>query len=152
MIGRAPRRAAVLLALAAGLAALPAAAQDRPLPDPAAEAEAQALMRQLRCVVCQHESIGESNADVAIEMRALVRERIAAGESPEEVRAWMVSRYGDWISFAPPARADTALLWAAPLLFLGLGALFARGLFRRSAAAPEAGPDRAAGRSGSGGA
>jgi cytochrome c-type biogenesis protein CcmH len=124
------RRAALLAAPLLALAA-PAGAQDRPLADPAAEAQAQALMRQLRCVVCQHESIGESNADVAIEMRALVRERIAEGESPEEVRAWMVGRYGDWISFAPPARADTALLWAAPLLFLGVGALLARGLFRR---------------------
>lgn len=124
------RKRAGLAALALALAS-PAGAQDRPLADPAAEAQAQALMRQLRCVVCQHESIGESNADVAIEMRALVRERIAQGESPQEVRAWMISRYGDWISFAPPARADTALLWAAPLLFLGLGVLMARGLFRR---------------------
>jgi cytochrome c-type biogenesis protein CcmH len=124
------RRTALVAALLLALVQ-PAGAQDRPLADPAAEAQAQALMRQLRCVVCQHESIGESNADVAVEMRALVRERIAEGESPEEVRAWMVGRYGDWISFAPPARADTALLWAAPLLFLGLGALLARGLFRR---------------------
>lgn len=136
------------LALALAALPLPAAAQDRPLPDPQAEAQAQALMRQLRCVVCQHESIAESNADVAIEMRALVRERIGAGESPEAVRSWMVSRYGDWISFAPPARADTALLWAAPLLFLGLGVLLARGLFRRASGQVERGAggagDRAA--------
>jgi cytochrome c-type biogenesis protein CcmH len=129
------RAAAVALALAL---AAPASAQDRPLADPAAEQSAQALMRQLRCVVCQHESIGESNADVAIEMRALVRERIARGETPEEVRQWMVSRYGDWISFAPPARADTALLWLAPLLFLALGLLLARGLFRRRPPAGDA--------------
>lgn len=104
---------------------------DRPLADPAAEERAKQLMAELRCLTCQNQSIAESNAPQAQTMRTEVRERIGAGEDPEAVRAWFVERYGDWVSFVPPARADTALLWAAPLLFLALGgALLARRIRR----------------------
>lgn len=95
---------------------------DVPLADPGQEAAARRLMGELRCLTCQNQSIADSNAAQAQSMRMEVRERIAAGEEPEAVRAFFVERYGDWVSFAPPAREDTALLWAAPLLFLGLGA------------------------------
>lgn len=101
------------------------------LPDAAQEARARALMETLRCLVCQGQSIVDSDADMAGDMRALVRERIARGERPEAVRAWLIGRYGDYVSYDPPLSAATGLLWATPLLLLGLGAWLARGSFRR---------------------
>lgn len=112
----------------------PAALADHPLPDPAEEAAAQSLMAELRCLVCQNQSIADSHADMAGDMRALVRERIAAGEPPEQVRGYLVSRYGDWVTFRPPFSNRTALLWAAPIIFLLVGALLALRVFRRRAA------------------
>ena len=109
----------------------PAALANTPLADPAQEAKAQALMHELRCLVCQNQSIADSHADMAGDMRAVVRERIAAGEEPEAVRSWLISRYGDWVSFAPPAKGPTLALWLAPLAFLALGLLAARRLFRK---------------------
>lgn len=105
------------------------------LPDPAQEARAQALMQTIRCVVCQGQSIADSDADLAGDMRALVRQRIAAGEKPEAIRAWLVARYGRWVSYRPPVDAVTWPLWAAPLGLLALGALLARGVFRSKRAA-----------------
>ncbi|USI74599.1 cytochrome c-type biogenesis protein CcmH [Sphingomonas morindae] len=102
------------------------------LPDPAQEAKARALMASLRCVVCQGQSIADSDADLAGDMRALVRHRIAAGARPAAVRAWMVERYGAWVSYDPPLSALTWPLWAAPLLLLIAGAWLARGAFRRT--------------------
>jgi cytochrome c-type biogenesis protein CcmH len=126
---------ALLLLFAAPLAAdptlPPAALADTPLPDAAQEARAQALMHELRCLVCQNQSIADSHADMAGDMRAVVRERIAAGESPDEVRAWLIKRYGDWVSFNPPKSGAALGLWLAPLLFLGVGLLLALRLFRR---------------------
>jgi cytochrome c-type biogenesis protein CcmH len=103
---------------------------DRQLADPAQEAQARALMETVRCLVCQGQSIADSNADMAGDMRALIRTRIAAGERPEAIRAWLVARYGDWVSYAPPAGPKTWLLWATPLLLLGAGLLVARGSVR----------------------
>jgi cytochrome c-type biogenesis protein CcmH len=126
---------ALLLLFAAPLAAdptlPPAALANTPLADPAQEAKAQALMHELRCLVCQNQSIADSHADMAGDMRALVRTRIAAGESPEAVRAWLIARYGDWVSFDPPKHGATLGLWLAPLLFLAVGGLLAMRLFRR---------------------
>ena len=104
---------------------------DVPLADAAQEAKARALMAELRCLTCQNQTIADSNAAQAQAMRAEVRERIAAGEEPEAVRAFFVERYGDWVSFVPPARQDTALLWAAPLLFLAIGLVLVARRFRR---------------------
>lgn len=102
------------------------------LPDPKQEAQAVALMDTLRCVVCQGQPISGSNADLARDMRRLVRERIAAGESPEAVRAWLVGRYGQWISLKPEFNDMTAPLWAIPIIALaGAGALYARRAKRR---------------------
>ena len=109
----------------------PAPLANTKLHDPAAEARARALMETLRCLVCQGQSIADSDADMAGDMRALVRQRIAAGEPPATVRAWLVSRYGDYVSYDPPFSVATALLWATPLLLLAVGALIARGSFRR---------------------
>lgn len=101
------------------------------LTDPAREAQAQALMLTLRCVVCQGQSIADSNAEMAGDMRSLVRTRIAAGENPQAIRDWLVARYGDYVSYDPPLSAVTAPLWIAPLALLALGAWLARVSFRR---------------------
>lgn len=101
------------------------------LPDPAQEARAKALMDTLRCVVCQGQSIADSDAEMAGDMRALVRQRIAAGESPGEIRKWLVQRYGDYVTYDPPLSWVTAPLWLAPLVLLGIGALIARRNFAR---------------------
>ena len=102
------------------------------LPDPAAEARAQALMQTIRCVVCQGQSIADSDADLAGDMRAIIRQRIAAGETPEAIRAWMVTRYGRWVSYKPPLDPVTWPLWAAPVVLVAVGLLVARGtLWRR---------------------
>lgn len=102
------------------------------LPDPRQEAQATALMEELRCLVCQGQSIADSNAEMAGDMRALVRQRIAAGEKPEAVRAWLIDRYGNWVSYRPPVEPVTWPLWAAPLLLLLAGAwLLRKRLVRR---------------------
>jgi cytochrome c-type biogenesis protein CcmH len=123
---------AALLALA--LWAVPALAQDQmpqapyanaQLEDPALEAKALELMATLRCLTCQSQSIHDSNAAIAGDMRHQVRSRIAAGEEPEPIRAWMMERYGDYISYEPVISAQTWPLFAIPALLL----LAALGLF-----------------------
>ena len=109
----------------------PAAYANVAIPDPAKEAEAKRLMETLRCLVCQGQSIADSDADMAGDMRALVRQRIAAGEKPGDVRAWLVERYGDYVSYDPPLSAATAPLWIAPLILLVLGGLIASRSFKR---------------------
>ncbi|MGN6277291.1 MAG: cytochrome c-type biogenesis protein [Sphingomonas sp.] len=109
----------------------PAALADTQLPDPHQEAEARALMETLRCVVCQGQSIAQSDADMAGQMRALVRQRIANGEKPGAIRKWLVDRYGDYVTYDPPWSALTAPLWLMPLILLGLGAWIARASFKR---------------------
>ncbi len=118
--------------------ATPAAAQTgnaalayQQLPDPAQERQARALMETLRCLVCQSQSIADSDADMAGEMRALVRQRIAAGETPGQVRDWLIQRYGNYVSYDPPLGRGTLVLWLAPLALLALGVWLARGSFRR---------------------
>ena len=127
----------VALALIAAAPALadsklpPAAYANVAIADPAKEAEAKRLMETLRCLVCQGQSIADSDADMAGDMRALVRQRIAAGEKPGDVRAWLVERYGDYVSYDPPLSAATAPLWIAPLILLVLGGLIASRSFKR---------------------
>ena len=94
---------------------------DVPLADPALEARARALQKELRCVVCQGQSIDESNADLAADLRKLIRERIAAGESDQQIKDFLVARYGDFVLMRPPLRQDTFLLWFGPLLLVVLG-------------------------------
>jgi cytochrome c-type biogenesis protein CcmH len=112
------------------------------LGDPAQEARAQALDREIRCVQCENEPIAQSTAEIATDMRALVRERIAAGDSDEEIRAFFRRRYGDFVLFRPPFDARTWALWAAPLLLGGAGlvAVLANRR-RRSAATVEFAPE-----------
>ncbi|HET8611184.1 MAG TPA: cytochrome c-type biogenesis protein [Sphingomonas sp.] len=101
------------------------------LPDPKQEARAEALMQTIRCVVCQGQSIADSNADLAGDMRAIVRQRIAAGEKPEAIRQWMIQRYGAWVSYKPPLEPITWPLWIAPLLLLLLGGWLATRTLKR---------------------
>lgn len=101
------------------------------LPDPDQEAQAKALMETLRCLVCQGQSIADSDAEMAGDMRALVRERIAKGEKPEAIRKWLVQRYGDYVTYDPPLSWITAPLWLTPVVLLTVGLFLARRLFRR---------------------
>jgi cytochrome c-type biogenesis protein CcmH len=101
------------------------------LPDPAQERRARELMDTIRCLVCQGESIADSSAEMAGDMRSLIRERIQAGEEPEAIRAWLISRYGEWVSYKPVLNWVTWPLYAAPFLLLIGGFFLARGRFRR---------------------
>jgi len=104
---------------------------DVQLRDPAKEAQARALMATIRCVECQGQSVGDSDAAIAGSMRALIRERIQAGETPGHVRAWLIERYGDYITYDPPMSAVTWPLWLAPVVLLIAGAAIARSSFRK---------------------
>lgn len=103
------------------------------LADPAKEASARALMETLRCLVCQGQSIADSDADMAADMRALVRERIDRGEKPASIRDWLIARYGDYVTYDPPLSGVTWPLWLAPILLLAIGGWIARSSFRRRA-------------------
>ncbi|GAA0733521.1 hypothetical protein GCM10009106_16230 [Sphingomonas japonica] len=109
----------------------PAEYANKQLADPAKEAEAAELMATLRCIVCQGQAISDSDAEMAGDMRALVRERIAAGESADQIRAWLIARYGDYVSYDPPMSTATAPLWIAPLALLLIGGAIAARSFRR---------------------
>ena len=104
----------------------PAYWANRQLPDPKQETKAQALMAELRCLVCQGQSIADSDAELAGDMRDLVRRRIAAGEKPAEIRSWLVQRYGNWVTYRPTDEPAAWPLWAAPLVLLGLGLFLLR--------------------------
>ena len=132
-----PMFAALTIALPA-LAQEPPPVPDRPLPDAAQEARAQALFDRIRCVVCQHEAIADSPAVIAADMRQLVREEIAAGRSDAEIREDLVRRYGDFVLFQPPVRFATWLLWFGPAILLAavLALLLLRSRGRRAEAAP----------------
>jgi cytochrome c-type biogenesis protein CcmH len=122
-------RFALLVMLALGAAPGLAVQPDEVMKDPALEARARALSEELRCLVCQNQSIDDSDAPLARDIRILIRSRIAEGESNEAVRAYLVSRYGDFILLKPPFKPETVLLWLSPALVLGAGlasALFAR--------------------------
>ena len=117
-------------ALAQGSGPTPALA-NRQLADPAKEAQASVLMHSLRCIQCQGQSIGDSDAAMAGTMRAEVRQQIAAGQKPEAVRSWMIERYGEWVSFEPDFKGAGLLLWLTPIILLLASLWAARGLFRR---------------------
>jgi cytochrome c-type biogenesis protein CcmH len=116
---------AIALAMMLGLAASAALAVEpsERLADPALEARARALSAELRCLVCQNQSIDDSSADLAHDLRVLIRERLPAGDTDAQVLQYMVRRYGDFILLKPPVQADTYLLWFGPFAVLALGAL-----------------------------
>jgi cytochrome c-type biogenesis protein CcmH/NrfF len=134
-------RGLILMVLA--MLAAPLAAQDtlppapyayKQLDDPAKEKTAQDLMLTLRCLTCQSQSIADSDAPMAGDMRHQVRTRIAAGEDPEAIRSWLIERYGDWVSYQPQVTAMTWPLFAAPVVLLLFAALIARKRFGRAKA------------------
>lgn len=106
-----------------------------PLDDPELEQRARDLSRELRCLVCQNEPIHESSAPLAHDMRKLVRERIAAGDSDEEVKAYLVARYSDYVLLRPPMKRETYLLWYGPAAIAVIGAIGVAIYFRRRARA-----------------
>lgn len=116
------------LALVAGV---PADLGYTQIPDAQKEAQAAELMAELRCLVCQGQSIHDSDVDMAADMRRIVRQKIAAGETPGAVRAWLIERYGSYVTYDPPFGWLTAPLWLAPLLLLGAGLWLARGTLKR---------------------
>jgi cytochrome c-type biogenesis protein CcmH len=99
------------------------------LENPAQEKRAVELMENLRCIQCQGQSIHDSDAPIAAAMRHEVRSRIAAGQSEAQIEGWLVERYGDWVSFAPPAHGAGLMLWLAPLLLLAAAFWLARSRF-----------------------
>jgi cytochrome c-type biogenesis protein CcmH len=104
---------------------------DEMLADPKLEARARALSGELRCMVCQNQSIDDSDAPLAHDIRVLIRELLSKGDSEEEVKTFLVSRYGDFVLLKPPLQANTLLLWGAPPLILIVGAAFLIAAIRR---------------------
>ena len=123
------RLVAVFLLFFALLPAAWAVQPDEMLADPALEERARALSKELRCVVCQNEAIDTSNAGIARDMRILLRERLVAGDSDQEVRSFFVARYGDYVLLNPPVKGSTYFLWFGPFAVL----LLAAGLVWRAA-------------------
>jgi cytochrome c-type biogenesis protein CcmH len=113
---------ALALAVLGAVATAHAVQPDEMLPDPKLEARARDLSTGLRCMVCQNQSIDDSDATLAHDIRVLIRERLAKGESDEAIKAFLVSRYGDFILLKPPLKMNTLLLWGGPPLILLLGA------------------------------
>ncbi len=141
------RRTVLAVLLAAGVAvpmAAPAWAISDPseaLHDPAQEARAEAIGRQLRCLVCQNESIEDSAADLARDLRKIVRQRVAAGDSDRAIVDWLVARYGNFVRLSPPLTPVTVFLWGSPVLALLVGA--AAVVFSRGRSEPPAPLDQA---------
>jgi cytochrome c-type biogenesis protein CcmH len=104
---------------------------DTQLRDPRQERQAKALMETIRCLVCQGQSIADSDAEMAGDMRSMIRRRIQAGETPGQIRDWLVSRYGNWVTYDPPLEPVTWPLWAAPVLLVLAGLFLARNRFKR---------------------
>jgi cytochrome c-type biogenesis protein CcmH len=139
-------------ALAAGLLWLAACAafgqaSEIAHPDAAVEQRLKDLAEELRCLVCQNQTIADSNAPLALDLRNQIRAQIAQGRSDDDIRAYMVERYGDFVLYKPPFKANTALLWLAPALLLAGGAAVFWVVVRRRAQAntpPEVSPERRA--------
>jgi cytochrome c-type biogenesis protein CcmH len=132
--------AAALLLMATPVLVLAVDDPSEMLPNPQQEARAQAIGAQLRCLVCQNESIEDSSAGLARDLRRVVREHVAKGESNQQVMDWMVSRYGNFIRLKPAFSPGTLLLWAMPVLALLMGIGTAFLFYRRRAAAPPPAP------------
>ncbi|MCL4158126.1 UNVERIFIED_CONTAM: hypothetical protein GTU68_066862 [Idotea baltica] len=103
------------------LSAFAVGVDEKRLSDPAREARAQEIMKQLRCLVCQNQSIVDSDASLAKDIRVIVRERIIAGDNDDQVLNYMTDRYGDWVLLKPPFDGATIILWVSPLLLLLIG-------------------------------
>lgn len=128
-------RIAAIAMLAAALAAAPAAAvePDEMLAEPVLEQRAQELGKELRCLVCQNQSIEESNAELARDLRIVLRQRLVAGDSDDEAVAWLVARYGDYVLLKPPFKPATYVLWLGPLALAAIAGGTGMAYLRRRA-------------------
>jgi cytochrome c-type biogenesis protein CcmH len=133
-----------ILALAASLGAWGQSAEVAN-PDPKVEGRLKAIAHELRCLVCQNQTIADSNAPLAIDLRQQARTMIAEGRSDDEIRRYMVDRYGDFVLYKPPFNATTAVLWVGPglLIVVGFGVMFVMLRRRRAAGAAQPAPDAA---------
>jgi cytochrome c-type biogenesis protein CcmH len=135
----------VLVIIAALLLGVAPALAEVQLADPKLEQRARDLSREIRCVVCQSQSVADSDADIAKEVRAIIREQIGSGKSDQEIRDYLVARYGDFVLFDPPFKASTYALWIGPfaiLVFAGIGvAIFFRRRAQSSARVAELNPE-----------
>ena len=130
--------AAVLAAASAWAAQPPPAAAPAPAAAQINEQTVHDVASQLRCVVCQSLSVADSPSETANQMRGIIRERLVAGESPEQIRAYFVEKYGDWILLSPPKSGFTLLVWVLPFVGLGIGLVLVAVLVRRWSRAPQA--------------
>ncbi|HEY4127276.1 MAG TPA: cytochrome c-type biogenesis protein [Gammaproteobacteria bacterium] len=110
-------------------------------PDPTLQARYETLTHELRCLVCQDETVADSNADLAADFRRQIHDMVAAGKTDAEIKAYMVGRYGNFVLYKPPVQPNTALLWAGPflLLLIAIGIVFL--VVRRRASQPEEGAE-----------
>lgn len=132
-------RLLALFALLAALAPRPASAvnPDEVLQNPVMELRAREISKELRCVVCQNQSIDDSDAELARDLRVLVRERIKAGDADDQVIEYVVSRYGDFVLLRPPVKGATFLLWAGPGILAAIGVISIVLFFRRRQTLPQ---------------
>jgi cytochrome c-type biogenesis protein CcmH len=126
----------VLLTLVLGVNPAHAVRPDEMMADPAQEARAREVGKELRCLVCRNQSIDDSEADLAHDLRVIVRERIGAGDSNDQVLSYVRARYGDFVLLRPPFQGDTLLLWGGPLIVLLVGGFAAWRFCRGRAALP----------------
>ena len=120
------KRIALLISLVVCFASTAMAKEAKPAEDPQIEQRMKALTEQLRCLVCQNETLADSRADLAEDLRKEIREQMKAGKSDQEIIAFLTQRYGDFVLYKPPVKATTYLLWFGPfvLLFAGTGILY----------------------------
>jgi cytochrome c-type biogenesis protein CcmH len=135
--------AAVLLGALLVISTAHAVTPDEMLKDPALEARARDISHHLRCVVCQNQSIDDSSAPLAKDLRVLVRERLTAGDTNQQAMGYIVARYGNFVLLKPPMQFNTLLLWFGPALILALAAFAAYRFLRRQEAMPSNGADGA---------
>ena len=135
--------AAFAAMIAAALCMAAASDPAERLPDPAAEARARAIFGEVRCLVCQNESIDDSEAELAHDLRRIVREQVAAGRSDAEVRRFLTDRYGEFVLLKPALSTGNAALWLVPFLVVGLGLVLLIGQLRRRTPAPDLSPEEA---------
>lgn len=134
-------RARLILVVAALLTLAAASDPSERLPDPAQEARARSLFAEVRCLVCQNESIDDSTAELAGDLRKVVREQIAAGQSDAEVKAFLTSRYGEFVLLRPPFNTGNAALWLSPFLAVLAGLGLLAGRWRRRDVTPALNPE-----------
>jgi cytochrome c-type biogenesis protein CcmH len=110
-----------------------------PFPDAAVQARYEALTHELRCLVCQDETVADSNAELAADFRRQIHDMVAAGKTDAEIKSYMVGRYGDFVLYKPPVQSNTALLWVGPFILLLIALMVVSLVVRRRAAQPEEG-------------